>query len=1005
MIQLNNMRNSKLDKIKAQTPVSLLIHGGNRTGYLIAKTLIEQGCHVIIVDNYNSQTSKYISELKGSSLVDFFEFKGLENIYKDIKRYDYLFYFLNNALQSKEYDSKEFIRESSYLEESLKSAKKHNAKVSLISSLRLNRELANRVNNLKMASPSPYSGMELQKYCETLAAEFRDKTNLNIRILRVGTVLGKGVTKIDNETLNDLVKDATQKPQITIKGEGLDIHNIVDERDAVYGILKLTFSDKTKGEVVTLANKNNYTTLSIAYKLLELNTEAQSIKFVENPERDFVVQDLYVPAPHASKYGWVQQVTLEETMIDQIHTYYDDINKEWNYDQGPTKKTVENVKTAKTALGKFLDKLASPFRKLTQRKEQKKEKKEIKPGQILKTAGITIALIALTYFVIYPLISISLGLIFISANSRDLKDSLLSMDATNSEKKVVQIQDNVERMSTGLQNIRWAFQLFGQDTLYTNTTQLLLSSQYAADGAEDMLQATQPLFEYVRDFQPAISLGSSVPTTTREYTTYLNDIKQNSYKITEAAYKISLAEGILNQVNINAFPQIGRDKISEIKDTVTSLNTTTQTFKDVLAFLPDVLGATERQRYLVLLQNESELRSTGGWLTSYGVVGVEGGQIRELFVDDIYNADGTLKVQGKTYTAPKSMQQALGITTWPFSLINWYPDLTETEVSAEPYISDLGKGNDLDGVITIDVAFIQKLLQAWGGIEVPGQSELITSDNLYSKIFEMHEAFTPGSTQKTTFLADLANQIITKVLSMNISDLASLGEIFQESLNEKHLQATFKNTDAYNFFNKKEWAGSLDSRYGEAPIAIDWNWGGNKANLYLTKNYNLNVNIKDENTIDFTYSITTENTSKTTTYPEGDYTNYQRIYIPANATLLSASGFENNTFSSIRESGFKVIGGWFNLPIQTTKTLEISYRITRDGSNFPLELNEKNIFLDLNIFKQAGERAHAYKLDITYPEDWNVESSGNLNSIENQLSGRFELGTNQTFNIIWNSGD
>jgi hypothetical protein len=115
---------------------------------------------------------------------------------------------------------------------------------------------------------------------------------------------------------------------------------------------------------------------------------------------------------------------------------------------------------------------------------------------------------------------------------------------------------------------------------------------------------------------------------------------------------------------------------------ISSLNTTTQTL-EYSHFLPDVLGVSERQRYLILLQNESELRSTGGWLTSYGIVGVEGGQIRELFVDDIYNADGALKIQGKTYTAPKSMQQALGITTWPFSLINWYPDLTETEVSAD----------------------------------------------------------------------------------------------------------------------------------------------------------------------------------------------------------------------------------------------------------------------------------------------------------------------------------
>lgn len=1001
------MRNSRLDKIKPQTPVSILIHGGNRTGYLVTRSLIEQGCHVIIIDNYNSQTSKYISELKNSKLVDFFEFKGLENIFKSIKRYDYLFYFLDNALSSKEYDSKEFIRESSYLEEALKSAKKHNAKFSLISSLRLNRELANRVNNLKLSSPSPYSGIELQKYCETLSAEFRDKTNLNIRILRLGTVLGKGILKIDNEIIHNLVKDATQKAQITIKGEGLDIHNIIDEQDAVYGILKLTFSDKTKGEVITLANKNNYTTLSIAYKLLELNTEAQSIKFVENPDRDFIVQDLYVPAPHASKYGWIQQATLEETMINQIHTYYDDINKEWNFDEKAGNKVLDSVKTAKTGLGNFLDKLLSPIKKITDKKNSQKEKKEIKPGQIFRIGALALALIVVTYFLIYPLISILLGLAFISANSKDLKDSLLGMNAIDSGKKVVQIENNIERMNTGLQNLKWAFDIFGQKELYANTTQLLLGAQYAADGADDMLQSTQPLFEYIQAFEPAISLNSPTPSTTREYTIFLKDIENNSYKINQAAYKVALAQGIFEQININIFPQIGKDKISQIKDTITTLNTTTQTFKDVLTFLPETLGVSERQRYLVLLQNESEIRSTGGWLTSYGIIGIEGGQIRELFVDDIYNADGTLRVQGKTYTAPKSMQQALGITNWPFSLINWYPDLTETEVSAEPYISDLGKGNDLDGVITIDVAFIQKLLDKWGGIEVPGEGELVTSSNLYNKIFEMHESFTPGSTQKTTFLADLANQIITKILSMEISDLLTLGSVFEESLNEKHLQATFKNTEAYNFFNKQEWAGSLDSRYAEAPISIDWNWGGNKANLYLSKNYSLEVDIKNEDTMDFTYSITTENSSKSTTYPEGNYTNYQRIYIPSGATLLSASGFEDNAFSTIKESGFKVIGGWFNIPIQTTKTVEISYRVSRntDSSTFPLEIDGKTIFLDLNLFKQAGEKSHAYRLDIIYPAAWNVESSGNLNSIENQLSGRFELSTNQEFNIVWNKGN
>jgi hypothetical protein len=349
------------------------------------------------------------------------------------------------------------------------------------------------------------------------------------------------------------------------------------------------------------------------------------------------------------------------------------------------------------------------------------------------------------------------------------------------------------------------------------------------------------------------------------------------------------------------------------------------------------------------------------------------------------------------------MVSGLEIDNWSFSLVNWYPDLLDTLSESEVFIKDLGKGNTLDGLITMDVSFIQKLLERWDGIEVPGENEIITSENMYSKIFEMHEEFTPGSTQKTTFLANLANEIVKKLLSMNIGELLEISDIFEESLNEKHLQATFRNRDAYNFFSSRNWANSLDYKYNNAPIAIDWNWGGNKANLYLDKNYNLNVTVTDIDSLDFAYSITTENSSTADTYPEGKYVNYQRIYIPAEAKILRITGFEDNEYTTYKESGFRVIAGWFNTDIKSTNTLEVSYRVERgdNESDFPLQIEEQNVFLNLNLFKQAGEKKHAYRIDLSYPSTWNLENSGNLNSISNQLSGRFELNEDLQFPIVW----
>lgn len=980
-----------------------MVGGGNRLGYLIAKTLIEQGSYVVIIDRFNSSTKKYISELKKSNLVDFFDYKGFDSLFKNIKRFDYLFYFLNEKLQTPEFESRDFLTETKYLEQALLSTKQNNAKFTLLTSLELNRELANRINNENLSTPAPYSNIELQKYCENLVAEFGDKTNTNLRIIRLGTLIGKGIDKIEIPSLDTMFNDATAKTQITISGEGLDIHNLISEQDATYGVLKLTFLDATKKEVITLANKNNYTTLSLAYKLLELNTEAQSIRFVDNPEERFTIQDLYVPAPHASKYGWTQQVSLEEAFIEQLQNYYGQINKSWDIakdtEEQQTVTKEKNIKVSKTNLGKFVSNITSPIKSFFSRRTVEK----ITGKAFLKTLGITVVILLLTYFLIYPLIATSLGLYIINRTTKQLSTTFFDNNQNENLKKVEIIERNLDRVSDSTSSLKWIFSLVGQNDLYSNSMQMIQAGENATKGAKLLFEAVTPLTAYIKEFQPAIDFQKSTPSSSREYREYLNEMSKNSYKLDEASYKISLSSEIMKKVDTTVFPKAAQDGILKIKDYIKEIDGGTKGYKEAMSFLPILLGKDERQRYIILLQNESEIRATGGWTTSYGVLGIEGGQIREIFVDDIYNADGTLKVQGKTYTPPTSMSRALELDKWSFSLVNWYPDLTETLNATEIFTKDLGVGSKIDGLVTMDIAFLQKLLDKWGGIQVPGEDEIITSQNIYTKIFEMHEEFTPGSTQKTSFLANLANEIVKKVLSMNIGNMIDLKDVFISALDEKHLQATFKDPNAFDFFDKREWAGSLDSKFNSAPSVVDWNWGGNKANLYLDKNHSLSMDIKNEKSIDFAYTLSVENKSTSDVYPYGDYINYERVYIPAEAVVTKVEGFENNKFDTYKESGFKVIGGWFNTKIKSVSTLQISYRLTKDSSstNFPITQNNADLFLDLNIFKQAGERNYAYKLDITYPTTWKLKSSANFNSINNQLSSRFELNRNTKYNIVW----
>jgi nucleoside-diphosphate-sugar epimerase len=1001
------MSKEDIKKIKANIPVSVILYGGRGLGFFLSQTLVSQGGKVVVIDEFNAKTKPYIDKLKKLGNVSFFDIKGLEDFYQKVGRIDYFIYLLDEHLHEKEvFTSKQFFAESKYLDQTLDTVKRFKSKFSLVGSLRLNKELAKQVQSVNASSPSPYSNIELQKYCETAVAEYTDKNGINARIIRLGTVMGRNIASVTDPDIDKLLLEATQKSSIDIEGEGLETHNIVHESDATYGILKMTFLDKTRGEVITLANKNDYTTLSLAYKALELNVDAQNIKFVEGDNLKPILQNLYVPAPNAGKFGWKQQISLEQSLMEQLQSYYEKENKSWNMSDQTKKElptyTPTKTKTIveRTKAGKTVGKIKDFFEKIFGRKTSKEI---LTPKRIAVTSLVTIAVILFSFFILSPLIGIGLGTASVYSNTKEISSSLSSLDVETTSTKVGRIEKSLIRINQNLEKTHWIFKLVQKESLYNNATQLLLGIQYAIEGSGDMITSLQPLIEYFQEFEPALDFQSSTGSTTREYRTYLEELESNSYKIQDSAYKVELAFGIIDKVETSQFPKFTQEKILDLKDLSEQLYSTLEPLSEVSSFLPDLLGVDERKRYLVLLQNEGEIRSTGGWISSYAILGLEGGQIRELYVDDIYNADGMLSVQGKKFPAPRSMQEALSLENWSFSLVNWDPDLTNTMYSAEQFVAEMGKGDDIDGLITIDISLLQKLLDEWGGLEVAGETEIVTSSNLYSKIFEMHTSFTPGSSRKSTFLSNLADGAIKKILSSDISGYATIGEVVQESLDEKHLQMTFKNSDAFNYMDSHNWAGSLDVEYEGAPIAVDWNWGANKANLYIKKNHNLAITVKDENQLTFKYSLSIQNDSKKDNYPEGEYVNYLRIYLPLDAQILSIKGLEENEYDIYEENSLKVVGGWFNIPIQEVETFEISYKLRKDTGelHFPISVDGNNKELKLELFKQAGTNQDAYKVDVIYPSTWNAISAEGLNGLNNQLTGRFDLDKNIPVQITW----
>ena len=81
-----------------------------------------------------------------------------------------------------------------------------------------------------------------------------------------------------------------------------------------------------------------------------------------------------------------------------------------------------------------------------------------------------------------------------------------------------------------------------------------------------------------------------------------------------------------------------------ISNKIASLESVLLPFENTIDTLPAILGFEGKRKYLVLFQNNMELRPGGGFIGSYGILEMENGVVKQFKVSDIYDADGKLTI-------------------------------------------------------------------------------------------------------------------------------------------------------------------------------------------------------------------------------------------------------------------------------------------------------------------------------------------------------------------------
>ncbi|MBI2613934.1 MAG: DUF4012 domain-containing protein [Candidatus Levybacteria bacterium] len=406
--------------------------------------------------------------------------------------------------------------------------------------------------------------------------------------------------------------------------------------------------------------------------------------------------------------------------------------------------------------------------------------------------------------------------------------------------------------------------------------------------------------------------------------------------------------------------------------------------------LPNIVGIEGQRTYLVLFQNNMELRPGGGFIGSYGILKINLGKITEFTIHDVYDADGQLKGH---LEPPFAIRRYLPSAHWYMRDGNFDIDFVKAASASSNFLY-VETGVKSDGVIGVDVSFVKNILHAIGPVYVPDYKENVDENNLYI-ITQSHaeKNFFPGSTQKKDFLRSLYRAIMDKISQHNVPYL-SVAQAISDSLVQKHLLFAF-NDNTQNIFTVNGWSSSLwDERIDDEKSVNDFlgiieaNLGVNKVNYFISRKIDHKVAIEDNGSISEELNISYKNAS--TSWPGGGYKNYLRIILPedANISEISIQNVSQVLIDAITDpliyeakdfkpppglevekvnDGNKTIYGFIvNIPVGEIIKIKIKYALKNNVSNL------NNFSYNLKLFKQPGIDNLPYSFSLEFPNSFNV---------------------------------
>ncbi|RKO21529.1 DUF4012 domain-containing protein [Pseudarthrobacter phenanthrenivorans] len=377
--------------------------------------------------------------------------------------------------------------------------------------------------------------------------------------------------------------------------------------------------------------------------------------------------------------------------------------------------------------------------------------------------------------------------------------------------------------------------------------------------ADDVVQlGAEPLVTQLQSFD----WDSLAPNSTG---IDLEPLEAAEPRIASAAHAVRASAQRINEIDGNALvPQIS-GPLAEIREELNSASSSLDAAASAASLLPDMLGSEEPRHYLLLIQNNAEVRASGGIAGALAVLSVDDGKI-ELGSQSSATEMGAFLPPLPVPEHQKIIfSERMGKFVQDVNLTPAFP--TAAGLAQEMW--ERKTGQRVHGVVAIDPVFLSYLLEATGPVQIANTRGLdlglptkLNADNLVSTLLSDVYAAIPEPATQDQYFASVAADIFN-ALSAGKTDPKRLIEGMTRGVEEGRILIWSDTSREQAILANHRLSGSIDGpSVSAAQFGVYFNDGtGAKMDYYMQRTVQLVRECPRDGYEETTVRVTSTNTA------------------------------------------------------------------------------------------------------------------------------------------------